>query len=923
MDFIEDQLVEILNKPYQLTAQQKDAVISESDYLQIVAGAGSGKTETMTRKLLYYLIIKKCEPKSLVAFTFTEKAAESIKSRVHERLTEFKREDLLKKFGQMYIGTIHGFCSRILEEHDKYSNYSTFDENQEMAFILREGYNIGFKSKELDIYGGYFKKSNAFVDTLNVVYGELISRNVLKKKAEHTLKMIERYENLLEANHKLTFNLLVYKVVNEIKQNPKLIKSIKHLIVDEFQDINKAQYDLIKMIGKYASVSIVGDPRQSIYQWRGGDSSFFNKFCEDFKNVERIQISRNNRSSQKIAAVSNLISGTLNDVKFEEMTARRSDEGRVIKVIFRDETEEANAIVQKIAEIVREQKANYSDIAILYRSVKTSASELINSLKEEKIPYLVGGGIGLFKRDDTQAVGRFVVWLSKNGYWQTNAYNWKEKEEGDTLLKTGIDLWSGAVKFKVNKTDLERKLRNWKKQVTNKGVNDEYQYKDVLYDLFDILGYKNFDPKIDFDSSIMANLGRFSNIIGDFQSTFRLGGNKRNLEGELLELCKFLNNYAILSYEEKQADERISNNCVSIMTIHQAKGLEWPIVFIPAMINRRFPSNRKTNPDTKWLIPKDTFEYERYLGSDEDERRLFYVAVTRARDILVLSTFNRYKSGTSCKESVFFDIINVNGNCEVSKNLSTIKINKTEVASRMQEGSIEAFPVKELIDYVICPFHYRLSKDWGYVQRVDTFEGYGAALHASLKQAANMIKEGSSIQNAVDKSVNESFFLPYATSAINNKKKEQIKVKLGTFVKKHKTDMENVKETETRIEFPTEGATITGKVDVILNAGGLENVEVRDYKTSENVIKKELSELQVQLYSEGLKSFDWNVIKGSVSNLDENETKYVNVSSAAINGALTEAKSIIKKIKKNKFGAKPSSFCKDCEYKTICKWKLK
>ena len=135
--------------------------------------------------------------------------------------------------------------------------------------------------------------------------------------------------------------------------------------------------------------------------------------------------------------------------------------------------------------------------------------------------------------------------------------------------------------------------------------------------------------------------------------------------------------------------------------------------------------------------------------------------------------------------------------------------------------------------------------------------------------------------------------------------------------------MKNIKETETRIEFPTESATITGRVDVILNAGDPDKIEVRDYKTSETVIKPEHSELQVQLYSEGLKSFDWNVVKGSVSNLDENETKQINVSPVAINSALDQAKTIINKIKNNKFEAKPSSFCKDCEYKTICKWASK
>lgn len=914
------QLTDILNKPTPLSSEQAQAVTSKTKYLQIIAGAGSGKTETMTRKILYYLIIEGCDPISLVAFTFTEKAAESIKSRVHQRLTEFKREDLLKKFGQMYIGTIHGFCSRLLEEHERYSNYSTFDENQQMAFLVREGYKIGFNSEELDVYGGYFRKCDVFIETLNVVYGELIDRDVLKKRAAHILKMIERYEDLLDANKRLTFNLLIYKIVNDIRENPERIKFVKYLIVDEFQDINKAQYELIKTIGKSASVSIVGDPRQSIYQWRGGDASFFNRFCKDFKNVEKIQIAQNRRSAQKIVAVSNSISKKLEDTTFSNMIPIRTEQGRVIKTVFKDENEEALSILQKIEDLIKTKKANYSDIAILYRSIKTSASPIIRAFKRAKIPYLVGGTIGLFKRDETRAVGKLIVWLSKRGYWQNDVYNWKDRDDGDALLKSAIDLWGSAVQFKINKTELEKNLKKWKKHVVMYGVSDKYQYKDILYELFDILGYKNFNPNDDLDAAMMANLGRFSNIIGDFQSTFRLGGYKRDIENELWELCKFLNNYAMTSYEEQQADERISNNCVNIMTIHQAKGLEWPIVFMPSMINRRFPSIRKGEASIRWMIPSDLFDYERYMGSEDDERRLFYVATTRARNILILSSFNNYLTGRNCGESSFFNMIKKD--CEILDSLRVFDISKSEVASRSPMESLEAFPVKDLIDYEICPFHYRLLKDWGYIQNVGTFEGYGSALHASLKEISVLIKKGQSIKSSVNEAVNAAFFLPYANPAINNKQRELAKVKLNKFVQKHVNDIKTIRETETRIEFPTESATITGRVDVILNAGDPNKIEVRDYKTSEAVIKKEHSELQVRLYSEGLESFDLNVVKGSVSNLDENETKPVNVSREAINSALNEARSVIKNIKDNEFEAKPSKFCKDCEYKTICKWSL-
>ena len=917
-------LCEILENPRPLSTQQKRAVLSRGKYLQIIAGAGSGKTETMTRKILYYLIIEKCDPKAIVAFTFTEKAAENIKSRVHQRLLDLNKDDLLRKFGQMYIGTIHGFCSRLLEDHEVYSDYDTLDDNQEMALLLREGYNIGLNKEGHVHHGSYVDRCGAFIESLNVVYGELIKQKVIDKKAPHFYKMMKRYEKLLENNRRLTFNLLIYKVVSEIVDNPKRIKFIKHLIVDEFQDINKAQYTLIKSIGKIASVSIVGDPRQSIYQWRGGNSSFFDSFCKDFKKVERIAISENRRSVKNIVDISNIISNNLDGQTFEQMNSLRPEDGLVIKTDFENEYDEAAIISQKIAELVDTKKVKYSDIAILYRSVGSSAQPMINSFKDADIPYVVGGVVGLFKREEIQAIGRLIVWLCYRGYWQPNPYNWDKKEFDEELLEKAIQIWTDLVKIKINTSNLKKELRNWKQMVIKNGITEEYQYNDILYELFVILGYKNLDQNNDLDAALMANLGRFSNIIGDFQSTFRLGGYRRNTQGELFELCKFINNYAAFSYKEKHEDEKISGNYINIMTIHQAKGLEWPIVFMPSMIGRRFPKNKKEENREKdakkrWMIPIDLFDYLRYIGSKDDEKRLFYVATTRAMNVLIFSSFKSYgKSGTKCKESEFLDM--VKDKTKIISDFKKLTLKKEKLTTKGIDNYLDTFTVKEIIDYEMCPYHYRFSKKWGYVQKVGTFEGYGAVMHSCLKRITILIKEGKSINNAVDLAVEEGFFLPYAVSEINKKQQTWAKKNLNKFVEKHLEDIKNVRETETRIEFPTESATVTGRVDVILNAGNPNKVEVRDYKTSEKVIEKEHSELQIRLYSEGLKSFDVDVIKGSISDLDNNRTTDVNVSNMAIQDSLREAKAVITQIKEGEFSAKPTKFCKICEYKTLCKW---
>jgi DNA helicase-2/ATP-dependent DNA helicase PcrA len=205
-----------------------------------------------------------------------------LKSRIHQRLVELGQQELLKKFGQIHIGTIHGFALRILQDYYGYSNYSVLDENQHMAFIIREGYNIGLNKEEHKGLGSYLNRCKIFISSLSAFYGELVDRNSFSEKDEHFKFMLERYEDKLKENHRLTFDKLISEAVYKLRESNHGIAKLKYVIVDEFQDINKAQYELIKLMSKEANLIVVGDPRQSIYQWRGGSPRFFDDFISDF-----------------------------------------------------------------------------------------------------------------------------------------------------------------------------------------------------------------------------------------------------------------------------------------------------------------------------------------------------------------------------------------------------------------------------------------------------------------------------------------------------------------------------------------------------------------------------------------------------------------------------------------------------------------
>ena len=295
----------ILKTPEPLSKDQEKAVLSESRYLRIVAGAGTGKTETLTRRIAYLLLYKEEKPSSIVAFTFMERAAQSMKSRIYERVRQLKGEEACAQLGEMYVGTIHGYCLRILEDKFGYGAHDPLDENQEMAFILREGWGL-----TLGKGGTYSRNCAQFLRSVDVVYNELLERNKLRQNEPAFLQKLERCEELLDSHRLITFGQMIALAVQKVKAKSEVLSDIKHLIVDEYQDINRAQDKLIQLIGRNASTFIVGDPRQSIYQWRGSNEKCFEEFLSNFSKCEKVTIKENRRSVPPIVKTANKFAET-------------------------------------------------------------------------------------------------------------------------------------------------------------------------------------------------------------------------------------------------------------------------------------------------------------------------------------------------------------------------------------------------------------------------------------------------------------------------------------------------------------------------------------------------------------------------------------------------------------------------------------
>jgi DNA helicase-2/ATP-dependent DNA helicase PcrA len=509
---------------------------------------------------------------------------------------------------------------------------------------------------------------------------------------------------------------------------------------------------------------------------------------------------------------------------------------------------------------------------------------------------------------NSKSIAKLFIWLHDGGFFKPNPYD-KQSISGDDLMETALDNLEESLRDIHLDQDIAHKLRDWKASA----INGDYEhFSEILQKLLVILGFKQLDPENPVHAASMANIGRFNELLSDFETASMMGGRKRNWDRDFKGLHWFINAYATSSYEEQTGDDTRGINAVQIFTVHQAKGLEWPIVFIPSLVKRRFPSSM-AGREREWMIPRDMFNAEKYDGGIDDERKLLYVAMTRPKDVLVMSYF-REMNGNSVYPSDF--IYGING--DMVKHLDEkggLSTHRLSLGGDPDE--LQTYTTGEILSYSRCPYQYRIRHIWGYQPGLKERVGYGNALHFCLRNAAGMIKDGINPLTAVATSVDKHFFLPFMSEDATRGIRQAAKKKLIQYTVKRMDDTKNIKEVETRIEFPLQRSTIAGRVDVILH--NKNELEIRDYKTSDKVISQDEAELQIRLYSLGLRMVGEPITKASIAYLDDARVNTVGITENDIEKARQLTESYVSGIMNRCFEAKPGEHCKECDYHLICK----
>lgn len=339
-------------------------------------------------------------------------------------------------------------------------------------------------------------------------------------------------------------------------------------------------------------------------------------------------------------------------------------------------------------------------------------------------------------------------------------------------------------------------------------------------------------------------------------------------------------------------------------------------MFVPALIDGKFPSSR-IGEMKNWLIPRDLFPALRYEGNTEAERQLFYVAMTRARDLVCLSWYEE-EADFGMQPSQFIE--NEIGRDQVIPHSYLRPIPAMPCKASEQDAELHSFPAKDLILFLQCPYRYRLNKEWGFLPGLSPDLGYGNALHFCLGEISRLLKQGVPVEKAVDQSIESGFFLPYADLNRFEGLKRVARERLLFFANRRKEDLLRVHASEFRIEFPVRNGTIIGKIDVMLNSSlGL---EIQDYKTSDEVITPEEAKMQVKIYAYGLRILGKLVSSGGIAYIEDARVDPVPVPENEIMEVKEIVERLIDQIQEKKFPGKPGKQCYRCDYFQICTYRI-
>lgn len=912
-----------------LNDEQRQAVINTEGPVLIIAGPGTGKTFTLVKRIALLVLQKNIDPSEIMVVTFTQKAARELLTRISNELLEYAPNI---NVNDMYIGTFHSVCLRLIREYGTDTGEKRMLDGFEQAYMVcRNIENFaflhGFKSK-ISAYNGDWGRALEICRYVNQLREELVDIEAMNKSPDadiHFLaKICERYNELLKRSSALDFSSVQTRTYEMLTQNPEILEKvqnkIKYLMIDEYQDTNYIQEQLALLIAeKHKNICVVGDDDQGLYRFRGAAIRNILEFPNNFENCRVIHLNKNYRSESGIVDFCNKYMQSYDWGKFrykKNITAAKGISDK--KAVYVCSGKETADFIHKLMQ--NGSISDFNQVAFLFHSVKgREAKELAEILKNNGIPVYSPRSEMFFEREEVmQLLGcimlcfnEYIIDLKNNRFAAQINYN---------LKKYYISCLKAAKELLKADKGLYELIGNFNTQIANLKEKSDTGLLDIFYRIIAHEPFKTYlEAKLTdnvLKNRAARNLAEISRMLGKFaflHDMYKISGdNKIALAEQLFNVyLKYMYIDGIGEYEDEA--EYAPHGCVSFMTIHQAKGLEFPVVIVGSL--DRAPRHKSDflmlSAEMGYFhrMPFEPYEEMKFF----DFKRLFYVAFSRAQNILVLA-----KDGNA-KE---FDLKALPHISEF--NDST----KFERIKPVKYKHIYSF-TSHIGMYDGCPRQYKFYKEYGFKQSDMFHTTVGSLIHAVLEDLNNAAAEG---RNVDENWLNERFLINYQSMQVNtgyyltDEQRGETLAQILAYYRNRKNSLDRVYKAEEKIELILPEFILQGIVDLMETEG--ESIKIVDYKTG---AKPDLSlnPRAVEHYKKQLEIYAYLIekrYKKQVSGLslyytrDSEPVIELEYDRKSVENTINEIKRTVGNIENNNFdeGAQNNYACRFCDMKFVC-----
>lgn len=941
--------------------EQKKAIQCTEGPSLIIAGPGTGKTFTLVKRAVYLIVYKNVPPENIMMVTFTEKAAKELITRISNELLNY---GISLNINEMYIGTFHSICLRLIKENLEYTslkkNFNVYDDFEQKYFVYQNLYK--FRNLE-NYYGVFNKESGRWYETERIVKfcnnlnEELVDYNILLESQDNSMQLVgrilEEYNSLMYENNCLDFSNIQVVAYNLLQNNQELLKQIqdkiKYVMVDEYQDTNYIQEKIVfKLTELSKNLCVVGDDDQGLYRFRGATIRNILEFPTKFKNVNQFNLVKNYRSEKEIVdfynrymeeTESKLFGFSWDKYRFEKQIIPCKSNiykgTTVCKISEKDFDSWCESTLRLIEDLFKTNKiTNLNQIAFLFKSVKHDrAVKLAEFLEKHNVGVYSPRSDMYFQRSEIKKVIGCLITLFPNYFNSLAKEDYKEilKDDLQNFYMSCVQEFYVELNKKEN-IDFKIWLKNRAKDhLTLETLN--YGLTGLFYQL---MQFPMFGKIIDIevkgvnDTRAVRNLSTFSDILNKFEYFHNLSVFTQNNINKSIELffnsyLRFLISGGINEYEDDK--EYAPNNCVSFLTIHQAKGLEFPVVIVGSLYSIPKDNNNKILEE----IEKDYYERKPFEPSEVikyyDFWRLYYTAFSRAQNMLILSACTSSKSEPSKYFIEDFKMIP-----EYKKEfLETDQ--KFDVVKESNLKETYSFTSNILV-YKNCPLQYKFLKEFEFTPVRVGSTVYGTLVHSTIEDIhklalSNRVNEINSqnIKNLFDTnymliSLKEKTFLGEA-------QRESALKQVMAYVDRQHGDWSKVKDAEVEVSLVKDKYILKGKVDLV--QGIDDTVELVDFKAEKKPdIFSEKD--KIETYKHQLEVYAHIIEERTGQKVSKTHIYYTGETSGNpmisfkrneknINDTIKNFDYIVDKIQKKEFSERSCSqkLCANCDFRYFCK----